>query len=169
MVEQPYDDPGVVTNEINNLALYTMPAPNLPDGSVMMFLGIAADPKNSLEAPLLASLPPDFNGKHVAHFIALEGSSLGKLFKQEVLDEQQLSHVALLTGGEQTPDTMYFDGDPIKQKGVILWYSKARNKYYFIHCRSCATMIASWLSNEQDTWQKIAKMANLSAASSVLN
>lgn len=159
-------DPGVITNEIDNLVIYTIPGPRDLEGNVMLFCGIAADPTDTKEAKNF--LPEDFGGKSAPHFIDL-ASSVGKLFKPEVMAEQEISHLALLTGGEDIGETMYFNGEAVKQRGVLLWYSAARNKYYFIHCRACALIIAQWLSGQQETWQKIATLAQLRPGSSALN
>lgn len=161
-------DNGAVTNEIDNLALFTYPMPEV-DGFPAFLVGIAADPKHTVEAPIMDSLPETFGGKYAQHFLKVADSSLAKVFLSAPLDKLEITHLALLTGGAPMADLMYFNGEPINQQGVIFWYSEPRQKYYFVHCRGCGIMLAQFLTMEQETWQKISKAAKLSVGSSALN
>lgn len=161
-------DNGVVTNEIDNLALFTYPMPEV-DNFPAFLVGIAADPNHTVEAPILNSLPEPFGGKYAPHFMEIKGSKLAKIFLAEPLAVNEITHLALLTGGTPMADLMYFNGEPINQQGVMLWYSEPRQKYYFVHCRGCGIMLAQYLTLEQETWQKISRMAKLSVGSSTLN
>lgn len=147
-------------NEIDNLAIYI--TPQEPQGGVpCWFAGIAADPKNKVEAHKDQFLPPLWKGKYASggHFYKLDRTdpaNLASCFQEYWLLENEISHLALLESDHKPSGPMYFAGDVVRHISVVLWFSEKRKKFYYIHCRKCVFSLLEWMMAMQETWSRTA-------------
>ena len=85
-----------------------------------------------------------------------DNASSGALLRGGYLATTQISHLVVPESEITTmdgADPFYFNAEKISHNSMLLWYSQARNKYYFFDCSRCATVCINWINEFQDEWK----------------